>query len=123
MCCWRSKACSTYCEAASAGSLVPVPSQAGKSPRCGALQARLGRDLGPTAQRWGPRPIDLDIVFYEGQVRPCCRLLCCAGIALLGAGMLAALEPLSTSPSSLLAHSIGLHLLSRLNFAEPSCRR
>ena len=32
-----------------------------------ALQARLGRDLGPSARRWGPRPIDLDIVFYEGQ--------------------------------------------------------
>ena len=32
-----------------------------------ALQAQLGRDLGPSARRWGPRPIDLDIVFYEGQ--------------------------------------------------------
>ncbi|KAL4420775.1 hypothetical protein ABPG75_010431 [Micractinium tetrahymenae] len=31
------------------------------------IEARLGRDLGPAAQRWGPRPIDLDIVFYEGQ--------------------------------------------------------
>lgn len=31
-------------------------------------QASLGRDLGPAAQRWGPRPIDLDIVFYESQV-------------------------------------------------------
>ncbi len=37
----------------------------GGSPRC--LQAQLGRDLSPAAQRWGPRPIDLDIVFYEGQ--------------------------------------------------------
>jgi hypothetical protein len=32
-----------------------------------ALQAQLGRDLGPSARRWGPRPIDLDIIFYEGQ--------------------------------------------------------
>ncbi len=28
------------------------------------LQAQLGRDFG--GQRWGPRPIDLDIIFYEG---------------------------------------------------------
>ncbi|KAL4451314.1 hypothetical protein ABPG77_009386 [Micractinium sp. CCAP 211/92] len=30
------------------------------------IEAQLGRDLSPAAQRWGPRPIDLDIVFYEG---------------------------------------------------------
>jgi hypothetical protein len=36
------------------------------SPPRRVLQERLGRDLGPSAQRWGPRPIDLDIVFYEG---------------------------------------------------------
>ena len=28
------------------------------------LQAELGRDL--HGQRWGPRPLDLDIIFYEG---------------------------------------------------------
>ena len=32
---------------------------------CHRPQARLGRDLSGGAQRWGPRPIDLDIVFYE----------------------------------------------------------
>ena len=32
-----------------------------------ALQAQLGRDLGPSARRWGPRPIDLDNIIYEGQ--------------------------------------------------------
>ena len=30
------------------------------------LQAQLGRDFG--GQRWGPRPIDLDIIFYAGDV-------------------------------------------------------
>jgi 2-amino-4-hydroxy-6-hydroxymethyldihydropteridine diphosphokinase/dihydropteroate synthase len=27
-------------------------------------QAQLGREAG--GQRWGPRPLDLDIIFYEG---------------------------------------------------------
>ncbi|EFN50842.1 hypothetical protein CHLNCDRAFT_28666, partial [Chlorella variabilis] len=35
--------------------------------RLKAIEARLGRDLGPSARRWGPRPIDLDIVFFEDQ--------------------------------------------------------
>ncbi|GAB4820142.1 hypothetical protein N2152v2_007188 [Parachlorella kessleri] len=30
------------------------------------VEAQLGRDFG--GQRWGPRPIDLDIIFYEGDV-------------------------------------------------------
>ena len=31
---------------------------------CPVGQAELGRDL--HGQRWGPRPLDLDIIFYEG---------------------------------------------------------
>ena len=38
---------------------------AGRCPLYGA-QARLGRDFGGV--RFGPRPIDLDIIFYEGEV-------------------------------------------------------
>ena len=29
-----------------------------------ALQTELGRDL--QGKRWGPRPLDLDIIFYDG---------------------------------------------------------
>ena len=32
--------------------------------RCLLLQTELGRDL--QGKRWGPRPLDLDIIFYEG---------------------------------------------------------
>lgn len=43
----------------------------------GSVQAQLGRDFG--GLRFGPRPIDLDIIFYEGEVVQ----VCCMYAALL----------------------------------------
>lgn len=65
----------SVCSPTTARRVIAVMRQAARRPRPGHAspaaparpQARLGRDLGPAAQRWGPRPIDLDIVFYGGQ--------------------------------------------------------
>lgn len=32
------------------------------------VEKAAGRDLGPGQQRWGPRPLDLDVVFYGSQI-------------------------------------------------------